>query len=147
MKVILRQDVSGTGEIDDVVNVAAGYARNYLLPHKLAIAATPQALAKVDGRQAEKAKRQAEKIVEFEALAAKLNALVLTIPADIGEEGKLFGSVTVHDLAEGIKAAGLDIDKRKLDLGQPLKLAGEHKVMIRLYRDIQATITVNVVAR
>lgn len=148
MKVVLKHDVSGTGEIDDILDVSEGFARNYLLPRKLAVPATAQELAKVETRKEAKETRRAGKITEFKALAERLEALDLTILADVGDEGKLFGSVTVQDIAASVKeTGGIEIDKRNIDLSHPIKLVGEHKVNVKLYRDIHAALKVNVVAR
>jgi large subunit ribosomal protein L9 len=148
MKVVLRQEVIGTGEIDDVAEVSEGYARNYLFPRRLAVPATPKELALVEGRRAERAKQLAQKRTELEELAARINALTVTITADVGEEGKLFGSITPTDIAAALKtSAGLEIDKRKIELAEPIKVVGEHQAPIKLYKDLIANLKVNVTAK
>jgi len=112
MEVVLRKDLENLGEIDDVVRVAGGYARNFLLPQRLAVVATKSELVAVGKRGAEKTKRLAAKKAEFEQLAQKLASLEIKISAGAGEEGKLFGSVTSQDIADAIKAIA-DVEGRE----------------------------------
>lgn len=141
MKVIILED-------DRVEEVSEGYARNYLLPKKLAIKATPAALAAVEQRREQKQAELAQKRQEFQAVADKIAATKLEIKVDVGEEGKLFGSVTATEISRQLKAQlGLEIDKRKILLGAPLKVSGEHEVKIKLFQDLAPLLKVNLVAR
>jgi len=147
MKVILQQEVKGLGKKGDIVDVADGHARNYLLPRKIAILATSANvnIAK-QHQEAEqiRARRQAE---EARALAAQLGKVGVTVKVRTGENGKMFGSVTAKDIAEALAAQhGIEIDRRKIDLREPLKTLGEFPVVLRLHPDVAATIWVFVVA-
>ncbi|MDD5382680.1 MAG: 50S ribosomal protein L9 [Candidatus Margulisbacteria bacterium] len=148
MKIVLFKDVPDLGEADTLVNVSEGYARNYLLPRKLAGPATPAILAGMEKRHAEKEKQRAEKKAEFEALAGKLSSQEIVIEADAGEGGKLFGSVTAQDIAEALhKACQVEVDKRKVELGDPIKLVGEYTVPVKLFKDITAELKIKVVSK
>ncbi len=131
-----------------MVEVSDGYARNYLLPRKLAGPATPAALSVVEGRRAEKEKRLAERKAEFEELAKRLSSLEVSIPADAGEGGKLFGSVTSQDIAEAVqKSAQIDVDKKKIELSEPIKILGEYSVPVKLSQNITADLKIKVVSK
>ena len=148
MKVILYKAVDKLGEDDSLVDVSDGYARNYLLPNKLAIPATASAVKAWEKRAESREKKLAAKRAELEALAKKLSEAQITISADVGEGGKLFGSVTSQDIAvEASKAAGVEIDKRKIELNEPIKTVGEHSVPIKLFQGITAELKVNVVSK
>ena len=145
MKVILKENVEHLGQIGDVVKVAPGYARNYLLPRGFAMLAT-------EGNQKalEHAKRQLEykknKVLEgARALAAKIEALVLTTTHQAGEEGKLFGSVTNMEVAELLKAQGVEIDRKKIEM-DAIKQVGEHTAKVKIHPEVAASLKVNVVA-
>jgi large subunit ribosomal protein L9 len=145
MKVILYKSVPNLGEADSLVDVSEGYARNYLLPRKLVAPATPAALAALKKRQAENEKKLTEKKAEFEELAKKLSELELSIPTDAGEGGKLFGSVTTQDIAVAIQgAAQVEIDKKKIELSEPIRVVGEYSVPVKLFQDITAQLKVKV---
>lgn len=148
MKIILYKAVDKLGEEDSLVDVSDGYARNFLFPKKLAGPATASALKAWEKRADSREKKLAAKRAEFEALAAKLSEAEISISADVGEAGKLFGSVTSQDIAtEAGKAAGVEIDKRKIELHEPIKTVGEHAVTIKLFQDISANLKVNVVSK
>lgn len=141
MKVIILED-------DRVENVADGYARNFLFPRKLAMVATPAAMAAVEKRQEKKKAEVAKRQEEMRALAEQLSALEVVVTADVGEGGKLFGSVTSSDLVKAIRqAANLDIDKRKILLNEPIKAVGDYTVNIKLFQDISAVLKVKVAAK
>ncbi|MFC1637478.1 50S ribosomal protein L9 [Candidatus Margulisiibacteriota bacterium] len=145
MKVILYKAVPDLGEEDSLVDVSEGYARNYLLPKKLAATATPAALASLEKRRAANEKKLAEKKAEFEAMAQKLSELELSIATDAGEGGKLFGSVTTQDIAVAIQsAAQVEIDKKRIELAEPIRLVGEYSVPVKLFQDITAQLKVKV---
>ncbi|MBN3033153.1 MAG: 50S ribosomal protein L9 [Candidatus Saganbacteria bacterium] len=141
MKVIILED-------DSVESVADGYARNFLFPRKLAVNATPAALAARDKRQEKKQAELEQKRQEMQALADKLGAAEITITADVGEGGKLFGSVTTADLARAVKEnLGLELDRRKIEIKEPLKTAGDYHVSVKLLRGVTADLKVKVAAR
>jgi len=144
MEVILRDHVENLGRPGDVVKVASGYARNYLLPRKLALLATP-ANKKVVERQRKIADAQdAEERSGAEALAARLSALEIVLSRRVGEHEALYGSVTSADIAEVLAGKGFEIDKRKITLAEPLKKIGEFTVPVKLHRDVVAQLTVKV---
>ena len=144
MEVILRDHVENLGRRGDVVKVARGYARNYLLPRKLALLATP-ANRKVVERQRKIADAQdAEERSGAEALAARLSALEIVLSRRVGEHEALYGSVTSADIAEVLAGKGFEIDKRKITLAEPLKKIGEFTVPVKLHRDVVAQLTVKV---
>src|SRR2546425_1730126 len=124
MKVILREDVQGVGNIGDILDVASGYARNYLFPRNKAVEATGRSLKTVEHAKrviAEKARKEKASLEEF---AKKVSAIAVTIPVQVGKDDKLFGSVTAKDIAEAMAGKGGERDKRKIELGQPIKEAG-----------------------
>ncbi len=145
MEVILIKDVVNLGKEGDVTKVRDGYARNFLFPQNIAIPATDQALTANKAR-AEKRRKNEEKIAkEMQAVADKLSGSAIVIRADVGEEGKLFGSVTATEIAKEIKGQlGIEVDRRKVELEEPIKMAGEYKVKVRLYPGIQPLVSVNV---
>jgi large subunit ribosomal protein L9 len=146
MQVILREDVDKLGRIGDLVKVADGYARNYLVPGKKAIEATPKNLNALNHAK----KIAADSLRKHKKAAAadadRIKALAVTIKAKVGEEGKLFGSVTSMDIAEAAKAQGVVIDKRKIVLDEPIKRIGDYTVTVKLHTDINADFKVSVVA-
>jgi len=145
MKVILKENVEHLGQIGDVVKVAPGYARNFLLPRGFAMAATEG-----NKKALEHAKRQLEykknKVLELaRTLAAKIESLVITTAHKAGEEGKLFGSVTNMEVAELLKAQGVEIDRKKIEM-DAIKQVGEHTATVKIHPEVVATLKVNVVA-
>ncbi|HLB44996.1 MAG TPA: 50S ribosomal protein L9 [Candidatus Limnocylindrales bacterium] len=146
MEVILREHVDKLGRRGDLVRVADGYARNYLLPRKLALAATPGSRKQIERERAKFDAHEADERAAAEALAARLAGVELEIARKVGESEVLYGSVTGADIAEALAARGFEIDRRKLLLREPLKRLGEHEVPVRLHRDVSAPIKVKVVA-
>ncbi len=145
MKIILRQDYESLGHSGDIVEVKDGYARNFLIPRKIAVEATPQNLKIIEQeRKKEEIKKSREKR-EAEQLAQKLEGVSLTAPVTVGEEDKVFGAVTSQDIAELLKAKGFDIDRRKIQLEEPLKALGVYDVPIKLHSEVEAKIKVWVV--
>ena len=143
MKVVLLGEIKGKGGEGDVIDVAQGYAENYLIPQKLAVAATKGNLKQLEQRKHNIAKREETRIADAEALKAKLDDLKVVVDAQVGEEGQLFGSVTSTMVADAIQAAiDAEIDKRRVELGKPIKVAGVHPVTVSIYRDIKATVQV-----
>jgi large subunit ribosomal protein L9 len=146
MKVFLKEDVKSLGRIGEVVNVSDGYARNYLLPKKLAVEANTKNIKEFEHHKRVLQERAARIRAEFKTLAEKLSALSLTIKAKAGEEEKLFGSVTNMDIAEALKEAGQEIDKKKIVLDEPIKRLGEYTVEVKIDAEISAKVKVNVIA-
>ena len=145
MKVILLADVKGQGKKQDIINVSDGYARNFLFPKKLAMEATPGAAREVERKQAAERARETERRLTAEKKAASLRGKVINVTAKCGAQGRLYGSVTGAEIAEALKAQhGVDIDKRKIDLSEPIRTVGETEVIIKLYTEISAKMTVRV---
>lgn len=141
MKVILLKELKGKGGEGDVIDVARGFANNYLLTQGYAIPATKGNLKQLEQRKHNIAKREETRIANAEALKAKLDDLKVVVDAQVGEEGQLFGSVTAVMIADAIKAAtDLEVDKRRLELGHAIKTAGEHEVVYGIYRDIKVSV-------
>ena len=147
MKVILQETMDGVGHLGDLLDVRDGFARNFLLPRKKAVLADSRsikAFEHVKRVAAEKAKKEK---LEIEAHAKKVSAVTLTIEAQVGKDDKMFGSVTSKDLAEALAAQGFTIDRRKIQLAQPIKEVGTVTVPIKMPREVTATITVRVVKK
>jgi large subunit ribosomal protein L9 len=142
MEVILKEDVLKLGHRGDVVKVADGYGRNYLLPEKLAIEATPANKAVIEQMKASATRKSAKEKVDAEALAAQLNEVELVFERKVGEHEHLFGSVTSSDIAHGLEAKGYTIDRRKIALDDPLKSLGEYHVPVKLHREVTSHIKV-----
>jgi large subunit ribosomal protein L9 len=147
MKVILTADVEGKGLAGDVLDVAQGFAVNYLFPRKLAVQATKGELKQLEDRRVKLEKLEGERLAGAEALKEKLEAEAVQLEMRAGEEGKLYGSVTSAQIAEAVSIQlELAIDKRGVELDEPIKSAGEHKVPVRVYPGVVAELTVEVVA-
>ncbi len=144
VEVLLREDVKDLGVIGDVVRVAAGYARNYLLPYSLATPATEDAKRQIARRAARAAADRAIRAEEVAAAVAKLSELVVTTTEKADEGGNLYGSVSAGQIATLITEAGTGIDEKQVRLEAPIKKTGEHKVLIHVFGDQEATITVQV---
>jgi large subunit ribosomal protein L9 len=146
VQVILSEDVASLGHAGDLVNVKPGFARNFLIPQGKAIAATEASKRELEHQKrviADKVRREVELL---EAERKKIDGVVVEIPAQAGEEGRLFGSVTVVQIAEKLAERGLEVDRRRIDLHDPIKTLGEHDVVVKLHRQVTATIKVKVVA-
>jgi large subunit ribosomal protein L9 len=146
MEVILREAVDNLGRRGDVVKVADGYARNYLLPRKLALPATEGNRKQIERERAKYEAREAQEKHAAEAVAGRLNGLEIVVARRVGETEALYGSVTAADVAELLQARGFDVDRRKLQLAEPLKKLGEFDVPVRLHREVVAAVRVKVVA-
>ncbi len=144
MEVILKEDVNKLGHRGDVVKVADGYGRNYLLPGKLAIEATAANKAVIEQMKGSAVRKSAKEKSEAEQLAAQLTAVELVFERKIGENDQLFGSVTSGDIAHGLEAQGYPIDRRKISLEDPLKSLGEYHVPVKLHREVTAHVKVTV---
>jgi len=146
MEVILKEDVLNLGHRGDVVKVADGYGRNFLLPRKLALQATDANKAVIEQMKSAAARRSASEKVQAEELAGKLEAVVLSFTRKTSESGQLFGSVTSADIAAELANKGVEVDRRKIALNEPLKSVGEFSVAIKLHREVTAHVKVQVVA-
>lgn len=143
MKVILLKELKGKGGEGDVIDVAAGFANNYLLTQGYAVKATKGNLKQLEERRNNIAKREETRLADANALAEKLNNASVRIIAQVGEEGQLFGSVTAAMVTDAInETLGVEVDKRRVELRKPIKVAGEHEVEVSIYRTIKATVKV-----
>ncbi len=146
MKVILKENIEHLGQIGDVVKVAPGYARNYLLPKSFAIEATEKNSKALEHAKRQLAYKKNKTLEAAKNLVAKLEALVVQLNHQAGEEGKLFGSVTNMEIAAFLKNNGLEIDRKKIVLTEPIKQLGEYSVPVKIHPEISATLKVTVVA-
>jgi len=147
MQIILLEKVVNLGNLGDVVKVKDGYARNFLIPKRMAKRATPAAMAEFEARRAELEKAQAEKLAGAQAVAEKMNGQTVTVARKAGMDGRLFGSVSNFDVAEALLAAGFQVDKAGIRMPDgPLKAIGEFPLDVALHTDVVANITVAVVA-
>lgn len=145
MEVILREHVDNLGSRGDVVKVAAGYARNYLLPRQLALPVTVASKRQIE-REREKAEaRDAEERAAAEALSQRVAAFDISISRRVGENNTMFGSVTSADIAHALAAKGFEVEKRKITLAEPIKSIGEHTVQVKVHRDVTADVKIKVV--
>ncbi|HYA48460.1 MAG TPA: 50S ribosomal protein L9 [Burkholderiales bacterium] len=145
MKVILKHDVEKVGRKGDIVNVAAGYGRNYLIPRKLALAVTASNVKMIEiERQALKKKAEAER-QSFQGVIQKLNQVTLTFPRRAGEKDVIFGSVSAGDIKEALDNLGLEVDKKKIHLDEPIKRLGNFTVPVKVYHDDKAEVKIVVV--
>jgi large subunit ribosomal protein L9 len=146
MQIILLEKVANLGALGDVVKVKDGYARNFLIPTGRARRATESAIKEFEARRAELEKAQADKLAAAQAQGEKLSGKTITVAQKAGVDGRLFGSVTNHDIAEGLKQAGFDVAKHQIRLPNgPLKTTGEHPLSVALHTDVVVDITVAVV--
>ena len=146
MDVILREHVDNLGSRGDIVKVAAGYARNYLLPRKLALAVTEANKRQIERERKIADAREAEEKAQAEALAQRIAQLEIEIARRVGENATLYGSVTSADISHALQTKGFDIEKRKIHLPEPLKALGESIVPVKVHRDVTAQVRVKVVA-
>jgi large subunit ribosomal protein L9 len=147
MKVILQETLEGVGDLGDLLDVSNGFARNYLLPRKKAVEANSRNIKEFEHAKraaAEKAKKEKQ---DIEAHGKKISAVSLTLPAQVGKDDKMFGSVTAKDIAEGLAEQGFTVDRRKIQLAQPIKELGTFAIAIKLPREVTATIAVHVVKK
>ncbi|QTL99817.1 50S ribosomal protein L9 [Iocasia frigidifontis] len=145
MKVILKSDVKKLGSKGDIVKVSDGYARNFLMPKGLAEEATQSNLNELKHKEKIQERKYKENRAEAEELASKLAEKDFVIAVKAGENGRLFGSVTTKDIAKAVKKEGFKIDKRKIDLSDHIKSLGVHKVKVKIFKDVEATLKVKVV--
>ncbi|HTW31520.1 MAG TPA: 50S ribosomal protein L9 [Candidatus Sulfotelmatobacter sp.] len=144
MEVILKEDINNLGHRGDVVKVADGYGRNYLLPRKLALQATAANKAVIEQMKASAIRKSAKEKSEAEALVGQLNTVALLFERKVGENDHLFGSVTSADIAAQLEQKGFNIDRRKVQLDEPLKQIGEFHIPVKLHREVTAHVAVTV---
>lgn len=147
MKVILQETLEGVGHLGDLINVADGFARNYLLPRGKAVEANSRSIKAFEHAKRVATEKAKKEKLEIEAYAKKVSAVTLTIEAQVGKDDKMFGSVTAKDIAEGLSAQGVTVDRRKIQLPHPIKELGTVTVPVRMPRDVTATVTVRVVKK
>ena len=145
MKVILREDIQGVGNIGDILEVAPGFARNFLFPRNKAMEATGRSLKTVEHAKRVIGEKARKEKAALEEVAKKISAVAVTIPVQVGKDDKLFGSVTTKDIAEALAAQGVEVDKRKIELGHPIKELGTVSVPVKLHSQVTATVSVTVV--
>ncbi len=147
MEIVLLEDVKALGKKGQVVKVSDGYARNFILPKKLGVEATPKALNELKLQKANEERVAAKQLAEAKELGGKLSASKVTLAIKAGENGKAFGSVSGKEIAAAVASQlGLDLDKKKLVLPEPIKVLGTHEVPVKLHKDVTAKLTVEVVA-
>jgi large subunit ribosomal protein L9 len=146
MEVILKEDIVNLGKIGEVVRVRDGYARNYLLPRGLVLLANKKNLKTYEHHKKIVADQKQKFLRQAQSAAEQLSAVSLVIPMKVGEEGRLFGSVTNIQIEKALKAKGLDVDRRKIHLTEPIKTAGDHEVPVRLSADLTVPLKVSVVS-
>ena len=146
MEVILREHVDNLGKRGEIVKVADGYARNYLLPRKLALVATDGNKKQIERERGKFEAKEAEEVKAAEAVAARVSNLEVDIARKVGENDVLFGSVTASDIASALEAKGVEVDRRKLQLAEPIKKLGDYDVVLKLHREVTAHVKVKVVA-
>jgi large subunit ribosomal protein L9 len=144
MQIILQEDVEKLGNRGDVVTVKPGYARNFLLPHKLAIEATPGNMKALERIRGALAKKTATELDSAKKQAELLSGVSLKFRRKTGENDQMFGSVTTADIADGLKVQGFEVDKRQIQLKDPVKALGEYPVIIKVFRDVTAEIKIHV---
>ncbi len=145
MEVILREHVDNLGRRGEIVKVAEGYARNFLLPRKLALAVTEANKRQIERERSAAEARDAEERSGAEAVAQRIGALEIEIARRVGENNTMYGSVTTADIAAALHAKGFDVEKRKITLPDPIKAVGEHVVPVKIHRDVTAQVKVKVV--
>ncbi|HEY3306077.1 MAG TPA: 50S ribosomal protein L9 [Candidatus Binatia bacterium] len=146
MEVILKEDIPNVGKMGEVVRVRDGYARNYLLPRGLVLVANKKNLKGFEHQKQVVQSQKARVVNQAQALAEKLSQVSLVIQVKAGEEGKLFGSVTNIDIEKALKAKGIEIERRKIHLSEPIKMVGDYQVPVRFTSEVQANVQVSVVA-
>lgn len=146
MEVILKEDIVNLGKIGDVVRVRDGYARNYLLPRGLVLVANKKNLKTYDHHKKMVSEQKQKVVRQAQSVADQLATVSLVIPMKVGEEGRLFGSVTGIQIEKALKAQGLSVDRRKIQLAEPIKSAGDHEVPIRLSADLTVPLKISVVS-
>ena len=140
MKVILRKNFDQLGQIGDLVDVKEGYARNFLLPRNIAYLATEGNLRSLEEEKKQLAKKDAKDLEDSQQLSSELENVSITIPVKVGEEDKIFGTVTTQMIADSLKEKGYDIDKRKIEINEPIKSLGIYSVNVKLHQNVNAVV-------
>lgn len=148
MKVILKQDIKGVGKKDEVVNASDGYARNFLLPKNMAVEANAENMSKLKAKQDSKAFKKSQEKEEALKIADKLSKILLKVPVKAGENGKIFGGVSAKEIAELLESSyKITVDKKKIELKEPIKTLGERKISIKLFEGVVGTLRVDVISK
>lgn len=148
MRVILKQDVKKLGKQGDIVNVAEGYGRNFLIPRGMAVEASKANLRSLEHRKTVQEEKAQKEEREAQELAERLSELEIVIKAKTGEAGRLFGSVTAQDVADAVgEAAGIELDKRRVELPDPIKTLGQYMIPVKLFQGVAAEVAVKVVSQ
>ncbi|MGH7206205.1 MAG: 50S ribosomal protein L9 [Nitrospiraceae bacterium] len=147
MKVILQETVEGLGHVGDLLDVSDGFARNYLLPRRKALEASSRNVKALEHAKRVTAEKARKEKLQVEAFAKKISAVSLTVTAQVGKDDKMFGSVTVKDIVEGLAEHGFEVDRRKVQLAQPIKELGTFTVPVKLHRDVTASVSLSVVKK
>jgi len=147
MKVILQENIDGVGHTGDLLDVSTGFARNYLLPRKKALEANTRNVKAIEHAQRTMAEKAKKERTEVEGVAKQMSAVSLTMEVQAGKDDKLFGSITAKDIAEGLVAKGFPVDRRKIQLAQPIKELGTVVVPIKLHHQVTASVSVTVVKK
>lgn len=148
MQVILLQDIKGVGKKDEIINANDGYARNYLLPKKLGVEANKENLSKLKAKNDSKAYKKSVEKEEAQKIAEKLKGILLKIPVKSGENGKIFGSITSKEIADNLKEQyGIDVDKKKIDLKEPIKSLGSFNVNIKLFEGVLGNLKIQMISK
>lgn len=148
MKVILLEDIKGVGKKDTIINASDGYARNYLLPKKLAVEANNENMSKLKAKNDSKDYKKSMEKKDAQKAAETLKGILLKIPVKAGENGKIFGSVTAKEISDNLKEQyGIDIDKKKIDLKEPIKSLGSFNVNIKLYEGVLGNLKVQMISK
>jgi len=147
MKVILQETLEGVGNIGDLLDVSPGFARNYLLPRRKAVEANNRNIKAFEHAQRVTTEKAKKEKLDIEAHAKNLSAVSLTIPAQVGKDDKMFGSVTSKDIAEGLAEKGFEVDRRKIQLAQPIKELGTFTIPVKLPREVTASISVHIIKK
>jgi len=145
LKIVLREHVEHLGDRGEIVSVAAGYARNFLIPKRLAVEATPGNLKVIEQQRRVFALKEAREVGEAEKMAARLSAIELSVTKKAGESGTLYGSVTSSEIAEMLLTKGVEVDRRRIHLSDPIKSLGDYEIPIKVYRQISGTVKLHVV--
>ncbi len=148
MQVILLQDIKGVGKKDEIINANDGYARNYLLPKKLGVEANKENLSKLKAKNESKAYKKSVEKEEAQKIAERLKGILLKIPVKSGENGKIFGSITSKEIADNLKEQyGIDVDKKKIDLKEPIKSLGSFNVNIKLFEGVLGNLKIQMISK
>ncbi len=146
MKVILKQDIKGTGKKDEIINISDGYARNFLFPKNLAVEANAENMAKLKAKQQSQQFKKGQEKEEAQKLAEKMGKIMLTFPVKVGENGKVFGGISTKEIADNLqKTHQITVDKKKIEMKEAIKELGTKTIKIKLYEGVIANLKINVI--